>query len=281
MKKENKYNYWIEVVGIICSIIIILIWWSYFSFNDGVNWETRGQLGDSFGGLNTLFSGLAFSGIIFTILLQRRELSLQRKELEQTRKEFTFNRLTSILYQQINIQQKAIEEFSIKFGLENQVKYSGYSAFTHLDKTLALFYVLPNDTRSEEDILTDTIAHYRKNLKEYLLYHDSLLDFSIRTGNSINVIKRVLATSDLNSQEIKQFINLFYDNIGYTIISVIKEFLETFDGYIQSTTGRKDNPPMDIKRLGLVKIYFTSFINLYEIDFDNADKSEIIALLKK
>lgn len=40
-----------------------------------------------FGAMNTLFSGLAFAGIIFAITLQSQELELQRKELEQTRAE--------------------------------------------------------------------------------------------------------------------------------------------------------------------------------------------------
>jgi len=48
---------------------------------------TRGQFGDMFGGLNAFFSGLAFLGVIYAIILQREELSLQRKELELTRKE--------------------------------------------------------------------------------------------------------------------------------------------------------------------------------------------------
>lgn len=49
------------------------------------NEEARGLFGDKFGAINALFSGLAFAGIIFTIVLQRKELSLQRKELEDTR----------------------------------------------------------------------------------------------------------------------------------------------------------------------------------------------------
>jgi uncharacterized membrane protein YedE/YeeE len=47
----------------------------------------QGQFGDMFGGLNTFFSGLAFLGVIYAIILQREELSLQRKELELTREE--------------------------------------------------------------------------------------------------------------------------------------------------------------------------------------------------
>ena len=50
--------------------------------------EYRGLFGDKFGAVNALFSGLAFAGLIITLILQRKELSLQREELEQTRGEF-------------------------------------------------------------------------------------------------------------------------------------------------------------------------------------------------
>jgi len=46
----------------------------------------RGVAGDSFGGITALFSGLAFSGLIITLVMQRRELELQRIELSETRK---------------------------------------------------------------------------------------------------------------------------------------------------------------------------------------------------
>jgi hypothetical protein len=49
--------------------------------------EHRGTFGDMFGAVNALFSGLAFGGVIFAIILQRKELSLQRRELELTRDE--------------------------------------------------------------------------------------------------------------------------------------------------------------------------------------------------
>jgi hypothetical protein len=49
----------------------------------------QGQFGDQFGAVNSLFSGLAFAGLVYAILLQRGELRLQRRELEQTRRELT------------------------------------------------------------------------------------------------------------------------------------------------------------------------------------------------
>jgi hypothetical protein len=48
-----------------------------------------GAFGDSFGYVNALFSGLAFSGVIYAIILQTIELRLQRQEIELNRRELT------------------------------------------------------------------------------------------------------------------------------------------------------------------------------------------------
>jgi len=56
----------------------------WFFFQD---WQKSAAFGDTFGFINSLFSGLALAAIIFTIYLQKNELELQRKELKFTRKE--------------------------------------------------------------------------------------------------------------------------------------------------------------------------------------------------
>ncbi|WP_372404965.1 hypothetical protein ACDW34_08745 [Acinetobacter piscicola] len=45
--------------------------------------EKYGTFGDTYGALNTLFSGLAFAVLIITMLMQRRELQEQRKDIEE------------------------------------------------------------------------------------------------------------------------------------------------------------------------------------------------------
>jgi hypothetical protein len=57
--------------------------------------DQRGQFGDLYGSINSLFSGLAFAGVIIAILLQRRELELQRRELRYAR----FERRASVAAQ--------------------------------------------------------------------------------------------------------------------------------------------------------------------------------------
>jgi hypothetical protein len=55
--------------------------------------EDRGAFGNQFGAISTLFSGLAFLGLIWTIHLQRKDLAYQRGELKVQREELKQNTL--------------------------------------------------------------------------------------------------------------------------------------------------------------------------------------------
>lgn len=46
---------------------------------------SRGTFGDMFGAVNSLFSGAAFVGVVYAILLQRREVEIAREELSRTK----------------------------------------------------------------------------------------------------------------------------------------------------------------------------------------------------
>lgn len=66
-------------------IIITLLW---LAFPIALKWlipdfAARGVAGDLFGGFTALFSALAFAGLIFTLLIQKEELSLQRYEISK------------------------------------------------------------------------------------------------------------------------------------------------------------------------------------------------------
>ncbi len=71
----------LSIIAAFCLLSILIV---FCCIED---WSKRGAFGDAFGGINALFSGMAFGGIIYTILLQRKELRLQRLELSETRKE--------------------------------------------------------------------------------------------------------------------------------------------------------------------------------------------------
>ena len=82
--KKDPIDFWISAKGMaVISMIVILAWVGYglavvYLFGDLAE---ASQSGDMFGGISALFSGLAFAGLIFTLLIQRKELQLQREEM--------------------------------------------------------------------------------------------------------------------------------------------------------------------------------------------------------
>lgn len=84
MNNSNSFRF-ILILSLV--LIIVLILFTVIIFNTFDKWETRAFFGDMFGSINALFSGLALAGIIYTIIIQRKELALQRKELELNREE--------------------------------------------------------------------------------------------------------------------------------------------------------------------------------------------------
>lgn len=79
---------------VILILVVIILWaasfWAIHAHYPTL--EQRGQFGDLFGAVNSLFTGLAFAGLIATIFLQKDELALQREELKLQREEMILSR---------------------------------------------------------------------------------------------------------------------------------------------------------------------------------------------
>ena len=85
----KKYTPIITLFAIVIGMVVL--YWA-LSANYLPELTNRGLFGDSFGGLTSLFSGLAFAGMIYAIIMQSQELKLQREELTLTRKELEATR---------------------------------------------------------------------------------------------------------------------------------------------------------------------------------------------
>ena len=78
-----------------------------------------GAFGDAFGTLNALFSGMAFSGVIITLLLQRKDIKDNQKEVTRQRGEVIRQQEESQFYRLLSLQQRAVREFDLhkpRFG---------------------------------------------------------------------------------------------------------------------------------------------------------------------
>lgn len=146
-------------------IIIIIIWASSFVlvFYQIPKWTDRGTFGDTFGAINALFSGLAFAGIIYTILLQRKELALQRQELADTR---------------IELKRSADAQEKSEIALTNQIEsmktasklnalnslFEAYSYKEEKAKTLNL--TASNEARKKKEMFLSEIENTLKEIEK-------------------------------------------------------------------------------------------------------------------
>ena len=85
--------------------------------------DEPGTFGDMFGFVNALFSGLAFVGMIITLLMQREELELQREEMKQTRDEIKMQRKVSEIqrfentfFNMLHSQQQILNDLRFDLG---------------------------------------------------------------------------------------------------------------------------------------------------------------------
>jgi hypothetical protein len=68
----------IGTIGIGSLLLITVVLYFNYNYAKGLG-EQQGIFGDMFGASNALFTGLSFTGLIVTILLQRQDLNIQKK----------------------------------------------------------------------------------------------------------------------------------------------------------------------------------------------------------
>lgn len=108
------------------TITICFIFASFFAnmLLPRLKWNdlaTCGTFGDQFGAVNALFSGLAFAGLIYTIMLQRSDLRNQRKELFLQRQEMKRNRAEMITQNKTLALQRFENTFFSMMELQQQI----------------------------------------------------------------------------------------------------------------------------------------------------------------
>lgn len=109
----SKRTIFLAIIGVIIITIIysLCVDYSYPNVSD------RGVFGDKFGGLTSLFSGLALAGVIYTLLMQQAQLKIQQDELRLQREEMRMMR-------EETIKRREVEEQQSFFGVFNSINSS-------------------------------------------------------------------------------------------------------------------------------------------------------------
>lgn len=102
------------------------------------NFANAGLFGDSFGILTAVFSGLAFAGIILTVLLQRHELQLQREELTSHHATTRLQNFESTFFQMLRLHNNIVN--SIDLTRDNGRQTTGRDCFVVFYTRLTRIY---------------------------------------------------------------------------------------------------------------------------------------------
>ncbi len=163
-KKLLRKNFtWPVIFSLL--FVIFLCFLNYYIL---INNPDRGTIGDMFGVVNSLFSGLAFAGIIFTILLQSKELKLQREEIKSNRDEFKTQNNT------LKIQRFENTFFNL-LQLHHQIVHSiDYRYYKSKEKAAMYQYAMPNEEKEIVTIQGRDVFRYRFNKMKNDIKNDGL-----------------------------------------------------------------------------------------------------------
>lgn len=154
-------------------------------------------------GLNVLFSGGALIGLIVSYRLQQKEQLAQRKE-------FTFDRLTNILFKQIDRPNQILESISfydlVKNSNNSQVDFN-----TFFEKIENL-----NNKRKDRTLGNTDRQKAIKNL--HLILDINKEEFERKINDVYKIFdnyNNLLTNSILEESEIKELRFLLWDNLNY------------------------------------------------------------------
>ena len=223
MYKKPIYTFLLVVAA---TVILLIL---YITFLNLVfeNLSERALFGDSFGGLNAFVSSLAFGGIIYTILLQRRDLKTQRAEINYQRKEFQINRITNIIYHEIQKYNASLEDINLIIDSTEPMTYVGEAGFRELSEKLKTFMNFGNITTVDEAstyVIKDKTL-FTKEVKRQISANKEALNYIFnQLYNSVRIINLTLKDENIDTEDKEELKAIFILNLGTTMNEIIKMF---------------------------------------------------------
>lgn len=186
MKNSSIFNFdKSEKKALAITITIVFIFWllggifPYIIFKS----ENRAYFGEMYGAINSLFSGLAFSMLIFTILLQHKSIEMQSEELKSQSKN------QDEIIKQMDKQAKYLKEHS-----ENQLLAAKINSLTSLynvendavkNNIMLMQQALDHSSRFAGNRHDDFEKEMRKHLESANKLQDEII--SIIKANNIDL----------------------------------------------------------------------------------------------
>lgn len=177
-KKSRLDIYIVLIIFLIVGAYVTYWFYLYSGLDDaplGVLGGTRsGTFGDAFGVINALFSALACSGVVATLLYQRRDLSAQKEKAEMQQFETQF-------YSRLTLQQNVVDRLDLVDAKTKVVVATGRDCLKSIFRHMKRIYAAAEKTRDHDAALLKSYTviwgHFHSDLGVYMRSLYSLFKF--------------------------------------------------------------------------------------------------------
>ena len=241
---SRKYSKWFGAIAL--SVLLFCVGYGFVLSGC----EERGTFGDMFGAVGALFSGLAFAGVIVTMLQQSETLKLQRKdlrnqtesielqrqeiantnkELQEQNKTIRLQRFENTFFNMLEMQQEILKSITVfrdylhrrytngeKEELRNRDELHGHSAISKIWEDF-LF------ARKTDKGRTNAIHHFELYLsdKRYIVPYFRQI---------FQIVTFVDKSDNLTSDEKHRYIGIIRDTLSSDEISLIFYYVISKNG---------------------------------------------------
>jgi hypothetical protein len=179
----------IAILAVAATALVISVWglsWYWLTQHSGMGtWQERSEFGQAFGAINALFAGLAYAGLIITIFLQTRQLSIQSRQLEHAHDELVEQRrriesqtrmlarqqFEGTFFQLLTFHHDTVDSLNVQEGDDG---YRGSRCFEKIYSDLSVALASVSDSAESEspppgvDEYFDTVyRHYQHSIAHY------------------------------------------------------------------------------------------------------------------
>jgi hypothetical protein len=181
------------IVPIVAMGMIFWLFYQGYIPLKGANLSERGQFGDSFGVLNSLFTGLGFGGLVITLLLQQKQISYQESEIKFQRQSEQIKQYEETLFLLMSMYAATLSEVSTEKGnLQARTALRGSTdrVFEAIKREKA--QLVPDNV--QERYRAGRLAKEDKEFLDYLYFRNfKILSVEIdRQGRLIQTLKVLL-----------------------------------------------------------------------------------------
>lgn len=209
---------------LILALVIVAVWFGSALLMRDVfpDPEVSGQMGDMFGAVNALFSGLALAGVVVAIWFQSKELRLQREELEHTREELVGQKeQLAGQKEQLEAQKEVMSQQYDSMAIQ-QFENSFYQMLKAHNDLIAMMYDYTDEEYDESVTVGNALFEFAYNkMKDSFwdgqdIYFEQIMPYLFR----VETILQYIDKSKVHPRDL--YVRIFRSNFTACELKIIK-----------------------------------------------------------